>query len=146
MEISYPRFHSTYKFIFHSSQTHLRESLHAGFPTVCDNPVVERLTRIDRASAIAAAVAHDINDEMTIILNGARGAMDLLEPGHPARLLLHDLAAATQRCVWKTSTVLNYSARNGAYRVDAPLESLADERLDPEQNNPLGENWLRSVK
>jgi hypothetical protein len=54
----------------------------------CETSVVERLTRNDRANAVAAAAAHDINDEMTIILNSTRASMPLLEPGHPARLLL----------------------------------------------------------
>jgi hypothetical protein len=87
---------------------------------------VERLTRNDRASAVAAAAAHDINDEMTIILNSAWVSLQLLEPGHPARLFLYDLSAATQRCIWKTSAVLNYTSRCGVYPVNAPLEHLAE--------------------
>src|SRR5258708_29190045 len=85
----------------------------------CKNSVVERLTRNDRASAVAAAAAHDINDEMTIILNSAWVSMHLLEPGHPARLLLYDLSAATQRCVWKTAAILNFTARQGVIPVNA---------------------------
>jgi hypothetical protein len=60
---------------------------------------VERLTRSDRASAAAAAAAHDINEEMTIILNSAWVSLQLLESGHPARVFLYDLSAATHRCV-----------------------------------------------
>jgi hypothetical protein len=86
---------------------------------------VKRLTRNDRASAVAAAAAHDMNDEMTIILNSAWVSMQLLEPGHPARLLLYDISAATQRCTWKTSTMLNFTARQGVCPVNAPLEHLA---------------------
>jgi hypothetical protein len=89
---------------------------------------VERLTRSDRASAVAAAAAHDINDEMTIILNSTWASLQMLEPGHPARLLLHDLSAAAQRCVWKTSAMLNFSTRHGAYPINAPLEHLTEER------------------
>jgi hypothetical protein len=88
---------------------------------------VERLTRTDRASAVAAAAAHDINDEMTIILNSAWISSQMLEPGHPARLLLADLSAATQRCIWKTSAVLGYTNRCGVHPVNAPLEHLAQE-------------------
>lgn len=92
----------------------------------CENSDVERLTRTDRASAVAAAAAHDLNDEMTIILNSAWSSLQLLEPGHPARLLLYDLSAATQRCIWKTSTMLNYTSRNGVHPVNTPLEEIAD--------------------
>jgi hypothetical protein len=88
---------------------------------------VERLTRNDRASAVAAAAAHDINDEMTIILNSTWASLQMLEPGHPARPLLYDLSAAAHRCVWKTSTMLNFATRNGAHPTNAPFEYLARE-------------------
>ena len=88
---------------------------------------MERLTRNQRASAVAAAAAHDINDEMTIIVNSAWASLELLEPGHPARLLLHDLNAAAQRCVWKTSAMLNFSTREGFYPLNAPVEHLTQE-------------------
>lgn len=64
---------------------------------------------------------------MTIILNSAWASLQLLEPGHPARLFLYDLSAATQRCVWKTSAMLNFSTRNGVYPLCAPLEHLTGE-------------------
>jgi len=89
-----------------------------------ENVTVERLTRTDRASAGAAAAAHDINDEMTIILNSTWASLRLLEPGHPARLLLYDLSAAAQRCVWKTSAMLDFSTRHGVYPLCAPVEHL----------------------
>jgi len=63
---------------------------------------------------------------MTIILNSAWVSLQLLEPGHPARLLLYDLSAATQRCIWKTSTMLSYTSRNGVCPVNAPLEHVAE--------------------
>jgi hypothetical protein len=114
------------KFYFSFKTQGLSVSPDLCFQVACNNAAVERLSRTDRASAVAAAVAHDINDEMTIILNSAWVSMQLLEPGHPARLLLHDLSAATQRCIWKTSTVLNYGARCGVHPVSAPLEHLAE--------------------
>jgi hypothetical protein len=80
---------------------------------------------MDRANAVAAAAAHDINDEMTIILNSAWASLKLLEPGHPARLLLCDLSAAAQRCVWKTSTMLKFSERVGGRPINVPLEQIA---------------------
>ncbi len=97
------------------------------FQTVWQNSVVERLTRNQRASAVAAAAAHDINEEMTIIVNSAWETLRLLEAGHPARLLLHDLGAAAQRCVWKTSAMLNFTTREGCYPVNAPVEHLTRE-------------------
>ncbi len=97
------------------------------FQAACQNLIVERLTRNQRASAVAAAAAHDINDEMTIIVNSAWESLQLLEPGHPARLLLHDLGAAAQRCVWKTSAMLNFSTRDGYYPINAPVEHLTRE-------------------
>ena len=93
---------------------------------VCENAGVERLTRKDRAIAVAAAAAHDINEEMMIICNSTWACMQLLEPGHPARVLLYDLSAAAQRCIWKTTALLNYSTREGAYPVNASLENLVE--------------------
>jgi len=85
---------------------------------------VERLTNANRACAIAAAAAQDLNDELTIILNGAVGSIIHLEPGHPARPLLQELREAAQRCVWKTSGLLNYSARRGIRPAPVPMERL----------------------
>ena len=90
--------------------------------SVCQNAGVERLTRKDRA--VAAAAAHGINEEMTIIFNSTWACIQLLEPGHPARLLLDELSAAAQRCIWKTAALLNYSTREGAYPVTTSLEDL----------------------
>ena len=62
---------------------------------------MERLTHADRVCAVAAAGAHDLNDELTIILNGAAHSIEWLEPDHPARPLLMEIQHAVQRCVWK---------------------------------------------
>jgi hypothetical protein len=85
---------------------------------------VERLTQSDRVCAIAAAAAHDLNDELTIILNGAARSIEHLEPGHPARPFLYELEHAAQRCIWKTSGLLNYGARRGLRPVPVPMERL----------------------
>jgi hypothetical protein len=90
---------------------------------LCD---VERLTQADRACAIAAAAAHDLNDDLTVILSGVAGSLAKLEPGHPARPLLLEARAAVQRCAWKTYSVLNFSAQKGVKRVSATLESLVN--------------------
>ena len=79
-----------------------------------------------RETIAPAPSPHDINDEMTVILNSAWVSLQLLEPGHPPRVFLYNLSAATQRCIWKTSSVLTYTARCGVYPVNAPLEHLAE--------------------
>jgi hypothetical protein len=82
--------------------------------------------KADRACAVAAAAAHDLNDELTVILSSVVSSILVLEPGHPARPLLFDLQSAAQRCAWKASGLLNYGARHGVQPVAANLESLLD--------------------
>lgn len=73
---------------------------------------------------MAAAAAHDLNDEFTIIVNTANETLAILEPGHPARPYLHELQRSAQRCVWKTSGLLNYGARRGVRPRNSPMERL----------------------
>jgi hypothetical protein len=89
--------------------------------------VVERLTNADRACAVAAAAAHDFNDELTIIVNSAAKSLLYLEPGHPARPYLSDIQRAAQRCVWKASGLLTYTARQGVRPVSASMERVVAE-------------------
>jgi hypothetical protein len=75
---------------------------------------VERLTNADRACALAAAaMAHDFNSELTVILSSVSMAIAALEPGHPARRPLFDLENAAERCADKCSDLLVFSARHG---------------------------------
>ena len=92
---------------------------------------MERLTHADRACAVAAAAAHDLNDELTIIVNTTSYSLETLEPGHPARPLLLDLQRSAQRCIWKTSGLLNYGARRGSQPVNVPMERLILESEEP---------------
>jgi hypothetical protein len=73
---------------------------------------------------VAAAAAHDLNDELTIIVNIADASMAMLEPGHPARPYLSELQRSVQRCAWKTSGLLNYGSRRGLPPVNGPMERL----------------------
>ncbi len=75
---------------------------------------------------MAAAAAHDLNCELTVILSGVAGSLATLEPGHPARALLLDAQGAVQRCAWKTSSLLTFSARRGMSRVSVPMETLLE--------------------
>ncbi len=92
---------------------------------------MERLTKADRACAVAAAAAHDLNDELTVIVNSVSCSLHTLEPGHPARSLLLEAQGAVQRCVWKTCGLLNYSARRGTRPINVPMERLVLEAEDP---------------
>jgi hypothetical protein len=58
-------------------------------------------------------------------------SLKALEPGHPARPLLLDLQSSIQRCIWKTSGLLNYSARRGVRPSGVPMERLVLESDEP---------------
>jgi hypothetical protein len=88
---------------------------------------VERLERLDRVSTLAAATAHSLNDDLTVILSSLTGSMLAMEPGHPARLPLMDLERAALRCVTTASRLLDFSARRGTHPVCAGLEAVLDD-------------------
>jgi hypothetical protein len=88
---------------------------------------VDYLSTNYRAVAVAAAAAHDFNNELTVILSSVTAALAALDPGHPSRVLLLDIQAAGQRCVWKASALLSFSARMSLEPVRASLEYLVDE-------------------
>jgi hypothetical protein len=76
------------------------------------------------AWTVAAAAAHDINDELTIIL-GSVGAWLATTPAEdPDRDLLLAMRAAAERCAWKTSALLEASERVGVRSPAAPVERL----------------------
>ena len=91
---------------------------------LCHSAVVGTVTRIDRSCAVAAAAAHDWNDELTVILSGVEDLLAAAGPDGPGRHLLLELRAAAQRCAWKASGLLNFSARRGVRPSAASMESL----------------------
>ena len=96
-----------------------------GFGRVASYPEgVERSNKIDRASALVSAAAHDFNEELTIICSSLADSISTLEPGHPARALLMEARGAAQRCAWKAAGLLNYMARAGIRPIRRSLESL----------------------
>jgi hypothetical protein len=90
-------------------------------PLLCG---VEHLTKADQAYAVAAAAAHDFNEELTVILSSVANSIEALEPGHPARSHLLDLQVAAQRCVRTTSGLLAYSFSHGLRPLATPFETL----------------------
>jgi hypothetical protein len=91
---------------------------------LCD---VERLLKTDRVCAIAAAAAHGLNNELTVILNSVSNSIPTLEPGHPARPDLLDLHLAVLRCSRISSGLLEFTARNGARPASALFDHLVKE-------------------
>jgi signal transduction histidine kinase len=88
---------------------------------------VEHLNRAERACAVTAAAAHDLNNELTVILSGVCGTLEELGPNHPARYLLIQARSAAQRCAWRASGLLNFSAKRGVMPVRASLDHLIEE-------------------
>jgi len=88
---------------------------------------MEQLSTAKRACAVAAAAAHDFNNELTVILSGVTEALAALDGQHPARAPLLDIQAAAQRCVWRASGLLNFSARVHPQPVRASFEYLINE-------------------
>jgi hypothetical protein len=87
---------------------------------------VQELTDTGRACAVAAAAAHDLNNELTVILSSVTVVLATVGDKDPTLSLLLDLQAAAQRCVWKASALLNFSARVSAGPVRASLEYLIE--------------------
>jgi hypothetical protein len=85
---------------------------------------VERITRADHACAVAAAAAHDFNDELTVILSSVSSSISALEPGHPARPHLLELQDAARRCARKSSGLLCFGLSGGARASRGPMEKL----------------------
>jgi hypothetical protein len=85
---------------------------------------VETIPKLTRAHVVAAAAAHELNNELTVILSSVTRSIEEIEPDHPAHALLLELRSAAQRCAWRASVLLNYSARHGLRPSPTPLEIL----------------------
>jgi hypothetical protein len=88
---------------------------------------VDRFGRNDRASAVAAAVAQDLNDELTVILSSVSESLVALDPAHPAHESLLELQSAAQRCAWRAARLLTFSARRGLRQFPLTVERLLEE-------------------
>ena len=81
---------------------------------------------VTRACCIASSAAQDLNDELTIILNGVAVAFGKLEQGHPARPMLLEIQGAAQRCATRATGLLLYSWNRGVRDVRIPFERLVE--------------------
>ena len=107
--------HRTCKPAFLLIPNHLRSNQH---PLSCARQLccgVERITQADRALAVAAAAAHDFNNELTVILSSVTDSIQALEPGHPARTHLQDLQEAAWRCARTNLALLRFGLK---HRID----------------------------
>ena len=86
---------------------------------------METTPKLTRAHVVAAAAAQDLNNDLTVILSSVTRSIEEIEPDHPAHPFLLELRSAAQRCAWRTSGLLNYSARHGLRPSPTPFEILA---------------------
>jgi signal transduction histidine kinase len=68
-------------------------------------------TSMEALGALAAGVAHDLNEELTVIMSSLEGAMVRLDPSHPAHRELKQLRMAARRCVHTTESLLAFTCR-----------------------------------
>lgn len=84
-------------------------------------------SRADRPFAVAAAVAHEINEDLSIILNGIYRCSDQLIPEDPLQRELLDMRAAAKRCAWRNAQLLNYSGTQGVLGGPCSIDRLVKE-------------------
>src|SRR5215471_2228142 len=87
---------------------------------------VERFKKHDAACVLAAAAAHDFNNELTVILSSVATLITALEPSDPALTQALDLQEAARRCARKSSGLLQFGWRRGVTPSRMPLELLID--------------------
>jgi hypothetical protein len=63
--------------------------------------------KLEMMGALAGFIAHDLNNELTVILGNVGLSLDSLDPDHPLYEGLQEAQKATQRCVEMTSALLN---------------------------------------
>src|ERR1700690_1350675 len=63
--------------------------------------------KLEMMGALAGFLAHDLNNELTVILGNVGLSLDSLDPDHSLYEGLHEAQQATQRCVEMTRALLN---------------------------------------
>jgi chemotaxis response regulator CheB len=76
---------------------------------------------IDRTACVAAAAAHDLNNELTVIISN----LHLLDPvDKPACSCVAEMQAAAQRAVAEIQTLQKWAASRGARPNAATAEQV----------------------
>lgn len=78
-------------------------------------------------AALAASVASEFNDELTLLLNELVFTLDLLGREHPASARLKSAQHAALRCTGITGSLLAYTRRTDAESRTVPLRKLLEE-------------------
>jgi signal transduction histidine kinase len=73
---------------------------------------VSRLQQ-NKLAAFAAAVAHDVNEELTVLLNAVSRLLRRVPADDPVRPALEELEGAVLRCVGITDGLLEWTRRKG---------------------------------
>jgi len=85
---------------------------------------VERISKPDRVTAALAAAAHDVNDELTVILNAVAESLDALPVAHPLYHGLIEAQCAAHRLAQRAEGMLCFSARRGQRPAPSCEEAL----------------------
>ncbi len=88
---------------------------------------MERLFKGDQAYALAAATAHEFNNELTVILSTVAALIRELKPGDPGRERALELQDAAERCAQKTADLLRFGVRRGTRVLRASLQRLIED-------------------
>lgn len=80
--------------------------------------------RVPEAAALAASVASEFNDELTLLLNEVTLTMEMLGREHPGRARLRSAQHAALRCTAITGSLLEFTRRQGAAARARPLRML----------------------
>jgi hypothetical protein len=85
---------------------------------------VERILKPDRVTAVLAAAAHEVNDELTVIMNAVAESLDALPPAHPMYHGLIEAQCAAHRLARRAEGMLCFSARRGQRPAPSIVEAL----------------------
>lgn len=80
--------------------------------------------RRETIGTLASGAAHDVNNQLTVVLGQLELCTETLGPGHPAAHQLEQARRATQRCAEVTRALLTYS-RAGRMDLPGPVDPNA---------------------
>ncbi len=77
-----------------------------------------------RIAAVAAAAAHDINNELAVIMGCCELALAETSPDEAIHTDLLELQRAAQRLTWKAAGLLHYASRHCGRVPSASMERV----------------------